>query len=277
MKSGWLHYTILRAASLLAPWDQRAEWVKGWRSELWYIPRRGATLFCLGAFRDALWLRRNNPSPEKRTRIHLQSPLNCLAFLAALAAVSLLIAVRLPGPQLGPRPTHLSARDLPDGCIGMFMLSCLALPVIRLALGSSANRYPIPWPGRLRRGIFLALKVALMQPIMFCGFVVTLPILSIPIANLGFVASLILAFRWVLIDQQRRCPVCLRLLTDPVRIGSASQTFLEWYGAESTCSRGHGLLHIPEMPASSSAKPEWLSLGDSWSGLFSQAAGGRKP
>ncbi len=44
-------------------------------------------------------------------------------------------------------------------------------------------------------------------------------------------------------DQQRRCPVCLRLLTNPVRIGTPSRTFLEWYGAESTCSRGHGLLH----------------------------------
>ena len=74
-------------------------------------------------------------------------------------------------------------------------------------------------------------------------------------------------------DQRRRCPVCLRLLTDPVRIGSASQTFLEWYGAESTCSRGHGLLQVSEMPASYAAKPEWLALGDSWNDLFPEAAG----
>jgi len=32
MKTEWLQYTVLRAASLLAPGDQRAEWVKEWRS-----------------------------------------------------------------------------------------------------------------------------------------------------------------------------------------------------------------------------------------------------
>jgi hypothetical protein len=103
---------------------------------------------------------------------------------------------------------------------------------------------------------------------MFGGFLVAA---AVPIANLAFTASWILALRWVLIDQRRRCPVCLRLLTDPIRIGSASQTFLEWYGAESTCSRGHGLLQTEEIPASYSAKPEWLTLDDSWSGLFSAA------
>src|SRR5213593_1658725 len=30
MKTEWLQYTVLRAASLLAPGDQRAEWVKEW-------------------------------------------------------------------------------------------------------------------------------------------------------------------------------------------------------------------------------------------------------
>jgi hypothetical protein len=211
-----------------------------------------------------------------RTEIHLESPLSCLAFLAILAAAVSLIAVRMPGPQLGPRPTHLSARDLPAGSVGMLMLSAVALPAMRLAMGPGAARYPIPWPSRMRRGTFMALKIALMQPILFGGFVIALPILSIPVANLGFGAAFTLAFRWVLIDQQRRYPVCLRLLTDPIRIGSASHTFLEWYGAESTCSRGHGLLHFSEMPASYSAKPGWLRLGDSWRSLFSDAAGVRQ-
>ena len=30
MKTEWLQYTVLRAESLLAPGDQRAEWVKEW-------------------------------------------------------------------------------------------------------------------------------------------------------------------------------------------------------------------------------------------------------
>jgi len=270
MKAQWPQSTILRTASLLAPGEQRAEWLAGWRSELWYIPRRGSTVFCLGAFRDALWVRRNSPGPAK----HLESPLSCLAFLAILAAASLFIAIQLPAPDTMSRSSHLGLRDLLEGCVGMQLLSSLALPAIRLAMGPHASLHPLPWRSRLRRGIFLALKIALIQPIMLGGFVVTCVIL---VANVAFTACWILGFRWVLIDQRRRCPECLRLLTDPVRIGSASQTFLEWYGAESTCSRGHGLLQTAEMPASYSGKPEWLALDDSWKSLFSEAAEVRQP
>src|ERR1700691_1780369 len=100
MNSEWPQRAVLRAASLLAPADRRAEWMEEWRSELWYVPRCRAMAFALGAFRDALWLRRNlseaeRPSPMTRTGIHLESPLSCLAWLATLAAVSLFIAVRL--------------------------------------------------------------------------------------------------------------------------------------------------------------------------------------
>ena len=270
MKSQWLQSTILRTASLLAPGDQRAEWLAGWRSELWYIPWRGSSLFCLGAFQDALCLRRDSPSPAK----HLESPFSCLALLAIVAAVSLFLAVRLPAPDTMTRSSHLGLRDLPEGCVAMLLLSGLGLLAIRLAMGPHASLYPLPWRSRLRRGSFLALKIALMQPIMFGGFVV---VCAMPIANLAFTASWILTFRWVLIDQRRRCPVCLRLLTEPVRIGSASQTFLEWYGAESTCSRGHGMLQISEVSASYSGESEWLALDDSWKGLFAETAEVRRP
>jgi hypothetical protein len=280
MKSEWLQYMVLRAASLLAPGDQRAEWLEGWRSELWYIPRREATRFCLGAFRDAVWLRRNNLSPMKRSLIYLESPLRCLTLLAILAAVSSLIAVLLPGPpQPGPWPSHMRASDLTAGCVAMFLLTCVLLPATRLAMGGArADRQPMPWPNRLRRGVFLALKIALVQPIMLCGFVVLLlagPL--VPLApQLGLFATWILTFRWVITDQRRRCPVCLRLLTNAVRIGNSSHTFLEWYGAESICSRGHGLRHIPEISASYSGRQEWLTLDDSWTSLFSEAAGVRQ-
>lgn len=279
MKSEWLQYMVLRAASLLAPGDQRAEWLEGWRSELWYIPRREATRFCLGAFRDAVWLRRNNLSPINRSLIHMESPLNCLAFLAALAAVSSLIAFLLPGPQRGPWPSHLRAGDLLAGCIAMLSLSCVILPATRLAMGGAPAALPrMPWPGRLRRGIFLALKIALVQPIMFCGMVGLIfigPVVPV-VPQLAIYAMWTMTFRWVITDQRRRCPVCLRLLTNPVRIGNSSHTFLEWYGAESICSRGHGLQHIPEISASYSGEQEWLNLDDSWNSLFSEAAGVRR-
>ena len=281
MKSQWLQYMVLRAASLLAPGDQRAEWLEGWRSEFWYIPRRGATRFCLGAFQDALWLRRNDPSPMKRSLIHLESPLGCLTFLAAFAAVSLLVAVRLPGPpQPGPWPSHMTASDLTAGCVSMLLLTCVLLPATRLAMGGArADGQPTPWPNRLRLGVFLALKIALVQPIMLCGFLLLLLAgRLVPMApQVGVFATWILTFRWVITDQRRRCPVCLRLLTNAVRIGNSSHTFLEWYGAESVCSRGHGLQHIPEISASYSARQEWLSLDDSWSSFIAEAAGVRQP
>ena len=263
MKSEWPQCTILRAASFLVPGDQRAEWLHEWQSELWYIARRGALRFCLGAFQDALWLRRNNPNTETVQLVHLESPVRCLALLAALAAVSLVIAVRLPVPD-GVPPPHLRASDLPAGCLEMLLLSCAFL--LAFGMGSApANRHLMPWPGRLRRGIFLALKIALVQPFLFCGFLAMLPIASVPI---GLVALWLL--RWVLTDQRLRCPVCLRLLTNPVRVGSPSETFLGWYGTESICSRGQGLLHTPEMSTTYSRRQEWVRLGGSWSGLFSK-------
>jgi hypothetical protein len=270
MNSVWLPYTILRAASLLTPCNRRAEWVKEWQSELWYIPRRGATRFCLGAFRDALCLRRDNQSSAKQTGIHLESPLSCLGFLVLLSAASIFIVVRLPVPHFASS-SPLSVRDVPVACIRMLMFSCLLLPGTLAVWRRPAERHPMSWLSRLRRAIFLFLKVALVQPMMLCGFLVHVLILPLGgFGGLGFYAAFILVLRWVISDQQQRCPVCLRSLTAPVRIGTPSRTFLEWYGAESACSHGHGLLLISENASSYSRRPQWLCLDDSWRDLFAR-------
>jgi hypothetical protein len=78
----------------------------------------------------------------------------------------------------------------------------------------------------------------------------------------------ILALRWAIVDQRQRCPVCLRLLANPVRIGQPSQTFLEWYGTEFICTRGHGLLHVPEVATSGYNAQRWQCLDGSWQSLF---------
>ena len=256
MKVEWLVDQILRAASLVAPAERRAEWVEEWRSELFYIPRSRAVRFSLGAFRDAFWVWRNSPPNDG----WLASPLRCLALLAAAAVVSIVVALRLPPPDL-PASAHLKLRDVPDCCLWMLMLSSLLLPATRLAMGTASSSGIASWRSRVRLGIFLALKIALIQPTMLCGFLILIRIEPVaPLAPLAVCAQWMLTFRWVLLDQQRRCPVCLRLLSKPVRVGRASETFLEWYGAGSMCSRGHGLLQVSEITTSSWARRQWLSL-----------------
>ena len=258
---------IIRAASLLTPCDRRDEWIKEWQSELWYVPPPEATRFCLGAFRDALCLRRDNPSTAKRTGIlNLESPLSCLGFLALLAAVSIVIMVRLLVPHLTLSPP-LTVRGWLGACARMLLFSCLFLPGTLALWRRPAHWHRTSWPGRLRQGLFLALKVALVQPIMLSVLLVEM---QTPLAVLGY-APFILVLRWVISDQQQRCPVCLHSLTAPVRIGNPSRTFLDWYGAESACPSGHGLLHISGNAFSYSRTPQWLSLDDSWSGLFTGA------
>ncbi|MBZ5619613.1 MAG: hypothetical protein LAQ69_12955 [Acidobacteriia bacterium] len=157
----------------------------------------------------------------------------------------------------------------------MILIAWLVLPATTsLSLGEyPATSHSPGWAARLRRWIFLATKIALILPIVYCASLD----LACLIASAGSVQSQphallvgwILAFRWVLRDQRQRCPVCLRLLANPIGIGQASQTFLGWYGTELMCVKGHGLLHVPDIPTSSFRTQRWLPLDASWSELFS--------
>jgi len=105
---------ILRGAAWLVPGDQRAEWLAEWRAELWYVRersnRKDAMAFCLGAFPDALWLRRNSPPGRKAGA--LDSPVVCILSLGALAAASLFFALRLPGAREMILPSYPDAENL---------------------------------------------------------------------------------------------------------------------------------------------------------------------
>jgi hypothetical protein len=278
MTGRWLPHMMLRAASLLVARDQRADWLRGWRSELWYIPRRAATHFCLGAFPDAIWMRRH--SQPRGHGIHVESPLACLAWLGLVAAISGAIAILLPAPPEMTRRAHLTLREIPAASAAMLLLTVLALPTVGLVIGCAPARHPpAPWWRWFCRGVFFALKIALVQPMMLCGFVLIVwigPVVALA-PQLAVFASWYLLLRWVLLDQRNRCPVCLRLLTQPVRIGAPSQTFLEWYGFEAMCSLGHGMLQVSATPASYAERAEWHRLDDSWSTLFSKAVEVRQP
>jgi hypothetical protein len=424
-----LHLAMLRTAALLVPGAQRGEWFDEWRSELCYVDR-SRTSFCLGAFADAFWLRRNSPAPNSRAAFGMKSPARCLLVLAALAAVTLFFALSqpfardllLPSPYGDPaslaiisaegrfgaqsptvsmahfrrlanrhdvftdvafyRPVQarIEGADLSVAVASRNLFDLLQVPIGALPAGPAlilsdtawrkyfhadpaiaahvagvipGNRWRLPgradaWmlvdqlpPGpkgfvlgrlrvpsavgwrismpnenggfthfecdsldrqyfilaslwniplallivsattslalgeypenrnALRRWIFLAIKAALLLVIAFCGSLDLASVTSPDLYPTCWLASLIVALRWAVVDQRQRCPVCLRRLSNPTRIGGASHAFLEWYGTELIFGEGHGLLYVPEIATSCYSTQRWQYLDPSWSSLFS--------
>jgi len=252
-----LHLAILRSASLLVPGPDRAEWFAEWSAELWHV-NRDDTAFCLGAFRDAFWLRRNNPAPFAPRTFSVRSPLSCLLLLAALAAVSTYFALRLP----------LARAAWAKGNLVPAYLFMIALSVLILSATTSLALGEYPGNRHFRRRIFLAVKIALVLPIACCGSLDLASVISMSFQSHGLLIALLVGLRWALVDQRRRCPVCLRLLTNPTRIGGPSHTFLDWYGTELICTQGHGLLYVSEIPTSCYSAQRWQYLDPSWTSLF---------
>lgn len=267
MNCAWLTSIVLRAASLLAPADQRAEWLNDWRSELWYVPENQSTRFCVGSFSDALWLRRNN----LEARPCLESPFRCLGALAALAVMCLLASALLE--------TIVPFRD--DRSSVMDGLSAILVSYVLLgtvAVMSSCRWTDRPFmPGRpnVRSSLFLVAKLALLLPVLCCTLLAATAV-RVPVFAFALYGGYMMLFRGAFTDQRNRCPVCLRRLTHPVRIGTPSQTFLEWYGAESMCTRGHGFMHAAESLASYAGGQQWIPLDSSWIELFSDSGGSRQ-
>jgi hypothetical protein len=136
----------------------------------------------------------------------------------------------------------------------------------------------LPWAVSGRRWLFLLGKVSLIVPLVCLSSVdVAYGIPSLSSTSTQYIQlglsyfGFLFAFRWILEDQRRRCPVCLRVLSNPARVGEASRNFLAWNGTELICAGGHGLLHIPELPTSWFSTQRWLSLDASWGSLFSDA------
>jgi hypothetical protein len=317
---------ILSAAALLVPAGHRREWLEEWTAELAFIrdesPGR-ATAFCLGAFRDAFWIRRNAP-PGESQNVLVDSPARCLLSLAAIAAVAIGIAWMLPGPRqlvfearrmVEVRPIagkftaaerEFVARRLPPeferglvndhglifarlrpGVEPSASLWRIAIPkdngsfitVICNRLGSLRPVLAMLWLGfmampfvlagnslsrglcaNVRMWLFFGAKVALGVTIAFFGILDLGAGTDTELRAHGLILGLVIALRWALKDQRRRCPVCLRRLTNPICFGEASHTFLDWYGTELICADGHGMMHVPEIPTSSYPEPRWVVL-----------------
>src|SRR5580692_2381197 len=121
-----LHAAILRSAAMLVPRDQRVEWFAEWSAELCYVTDRQIP-FCLGAFQDAFWLRRNKPAPHPCDAYALESPSRCLLFLALLAGLAAFFIWRLPVPcQLSlPLCSTMSRAQLIFADLGVILFSLL--------------------------------------------------------------------------------------------------------------------------------------------------------
>jgi hypothetical protein len=175
----------------------------------------------------------------------------------------------------------LATRSRQPCSIFLFTLivAFIALPATTaLPLGEyPSHRGQLPRTVRARRWIFLLSKFVLLVPLVF--------LVSVDVAyGIDFLSStttyvqlglsffgLLFGFRWILQDQRKRCPVCLRVLSSPARVGESSRNFLAWNGTELICADGHGLLHIPELPTSWFDTQRWLYLDASWGSLFSDA------
>jgi len=160
-------------------------------------------------------------------------------------------------------------------------LACLALPATTsIPLGEyRVSSQKQPWSKRLRRWGFLVCKIALLLPIVYFASLDLAhmrtwvdPNWSIYIQLMASFSLCLFGLRWVLRDQRKRCPVCLKKLTHPARVGQTSRSFLAWNGTELICVGGHGLLHIPEVQTSWFNTQRWLYLDPSWDVLFSTPA-----
>lgn len=162
------------------------------------------------------------------------------------------------------------------------LLAILALPAltsVSLSEPVSSIARPVGVRQVLRWG-FLAAKLALVL-----GILAILPLDLAYSGKPGYVPGAsethlaltlgmsIFGFWWAVADQRKRCPVCLRRVTHPARVGMASQTFLAWNGMELICLGGHTLLHVPALPTSWFNCPRWIYLDDSWEFLFVASTG----
>lgn len=162
------------------------------------------------------------------------------------------------------------------------LLAVLALPAITSTFQSETS-FASHQPSlrtRAKRWAFMAAKLALVAGLGYCGGL-DLAYWHVaqysPSAELvQFAASFLLCLfglRWAIVDQSRRCPVCLRRVTHPAQVGIASCNFLGWNGTEMICTGGHALLHVPSLPTSWFSRQRWMYLDTSWDFLFGDSAG----
>jgi hypothetical protein len=273
---------FLPVAGSIVPLPRRPDWVKEWRAELWQLrhgDRRAAhcklsEIFSLayGLVADAVWLRLDWLRDSARG-----SAASCLVTLLAYCLLCAAMELEIAGSW------HLFLQILTAHLLGSFVV--VAVPAVVAAVGT----YPLrplrcdrqhAGPKRLlsartRWNLFLVTKVGLTLALGFLISVVATVPARMAVGRYAdwvelIVSSLLvtIGLRWALLNQEQRCQKCLRMLSQPTRVGAPSRNFLEWSGTELVCIEGHGLLHVPEMQGSWCWYDRWVELDPSWGGLF---------
>lgn len=240
----------LRVASLAVPRRLRSEWLHTWQSESYYVPSHERTAFCRGALKDATLM------SWSHTGDLLDTPANCLVILFCCSA-----GIYFLGMAAAESTLQLSywsdAKNDP--------IAAVLLILLLMGVGLIVGRQTVARPAGFRDFAFLSLKLACAVPIFYgvllLGMALHAPVLHPMIAFL-------LVTRLIFADQLRRCPRCLHYLRTPVAIGSASDTFLHWYGIEALCNRCRARVEIPDDSAQYCAKYRFIPLDDSWNDLF---------
>jgi len=231
-----------------------------------------------GLLADAGWLRSEWLRETTRGSAGL-----CLAMLAVCSVVCVAAEWVVAG----------SWRALESGLMAHFMggYGFVIVPATLAAFVTYPLR-PLRWEreakraglsARARWNLFLAAKVALTLVACFLGTMLVMgPVRALlgPVVldnmiwlldwvELIFSAVVVTAaLRWALLNQERRCQRCLKLLSEPTRVGPGSRNFLEWNGTELVCAEGHGRLHVAEMQGSWCWYDLWLEIDSGWSGIF---------
>ena len=134
----------------------------------------------------------------------------------------------------------------------------------------------------LRYLVFFTLKTALLLGLVAAAWLEVTTALPIPISGgvdpgiaaplvFLFLLCLVFAMRWTLEDQACRCPVCCRLVSMPMMVGSRGSLLLDRPGIEFLCTRGHGTLLLSDLKTCTGEPARWIPAGDSWHEVFVRA------
>ena len=181
-------------------------------------------------------------------------------------------AVRVTRLSTWLRPTLLTL------LLSFLVGTVLALTIALIQfLRSWLQRGDAPWEA-LRYWAFFPLKTFLLLALMTVAGAELAARNALALQASKFVVSLVvdwasvlvtvLVVRWAILDQSRRCPVCLRRLALPVSSGSWGSSIFEPATTELLCDQGHGSLWYGEAPTTLGEIRRWIKLEDSWRELL---------